>query len=89
MSADIVTVVGSESFPNEYIANNGLSTGCEKVYVYVAASLTRWIGPLGFLSGHNKSVYPYTNGSVLSGLVPDDVEFNIMLVFGKVAVLPD
>ena len=37
MLADIVTVVGDESFPNEYIANNGLSTDSEKVYVYVSA----------------------------------------------------
>ena len=88
MLADIVTVTCCESFPNEYIANNGLSTGCEKVYVYVAASLTRWIGPLGFLSGHNKSIYPNTADSVPSGVVPDEVELNEMLVFGKLPPLP-
>jgi hypothetical protein len=51
--------------------------------VYVAASLTRWIIPSGFLSGHDKLLYPYTDRKVSSKFGPDEVEFNVMFVFGK------
>ena len=55
MLADIVTVVGTV-FPNEYIANNGLSTDSEKVYVYVSALKILWTLVFGFLSGHTNRV---------------------------------